>query len=439
MRSASKQFLRCGCLSVASLTAFVQVALAVLLISPCVVFCATWEPVGPEGGHFIFSTTNTANADEIIAITSRFSPSNVYKSTDGGASWSQIGQIPVTDISDVSAFNFSTLYAIADSRCFHSTDGGMTWSETGLPSSSESTYCIYAHPTDSTIVYAAGCHRTSQGTYTMVFFKSTDGGQSWSASQFFTFEHIIYPYDMAISNSNPSVIYVCGRKETGGNYFGFLFTTSDDGNTWTDISSTVERNPHRIFRSVAVDPTDDGKVYVGGYYFYRGTKTGPDATLSWTRNPIPFVPFSVYSIGIDPVDPSRLYIGMHEGLAVSSNYGVSWTLRNDTVKRSVGHIAIAPADHSKVYVSSYNGLYKSQDFGSGWNAAHEGIYASCINAMDVDPWMILVQSRGYLMSYGRWENFAWEDVVTPESCGTVCDILIHPDNPDVVLVLEGYG
>lgn len=439
MRRISSRFLQCGRISCVSFTALVSVSLLVLLIFPSATFCATWEPVGPEGGHFIFSMTNPANADEIMAITSRFSPSNVYKSADGGASWSKIGQIPVSDISDVSAFNFSTLYAIADSQCFYSTDGGMNWFEADLPSSSESTYSICAHPKDSTVVYAAGCNRTSEGAYTMVFFKSTDGGQSWSASQFFTFEHIIYPYDMAISNSNPSVIYICGRKETGGNYFGFLFTTQDDGNTWTDISSAVERNPHRVFRSVAVDPTDDGKVYAGGYSFYRGTKTESDSNLSWTRNPIPFVPFSIYSIGIDPVDPSRIYIGLHEGLAVSTNYGVSWTLRNDTVKRSVGHIAIAPADHSKVYVSSYNGFYKSQDFGLSWNAAHEGIYASTINAMDVDPRMILIQSRGYLMSHGRWGNFAWEDVMTPESCGTVCDILIHPDNPNVVLVLEGYG
>jgi hypothetical protein len=43
------------------------------------------------------------------------------------------------------------------------------------------------------------------------------------------------------------------------------------------------------------------------------------------------------------------------------------------------------------------------------------------------------------MSYGKRRNFDWEDVVTPESCGTVCDILINPDNPNIVLALERFG
>jgi len=404
-----------------------------------VTFCAAWELVGPEGGQFIFSMTNPANADEITAITSSPSPSNVYKSADGGASWSKIGEIPYPDVNDVSAFDFSTLYAITSSSCYRSTDGGMNWTEARLPSSSGWAYCICAHPTDSRIVYAGGRYRTSQGTYTMVFFKSTDGGQSWSAWQFFSFEGFT-PYDMAISNSNPSVIYIAGRKEGGNSlYSGFLLTTSDGGNTWTDISSAVERNPRLVFYSVAVDPTDDGKVYVGGNYFYRGTKTGRDSDLSWTHSPNPFLPFRVNSISIDPVDPSRIYIGLDESLATSTNYGVSWNLRNNTVKSKVGHIAIAPADPSKVYVSSHTGFYKSLNFGSSWDTAHDGIYVASINAMDVDPRMILVQNGGFLMSYGRGRNVGWEHIVTPESCGTVSDILINPDNPNTVLVIEGFG
>ncbi|MHC4298163.1 MAG: WD40/YVTN/BNR-like repeat-containing protein [Planctomycetota bacterium] len=342
--------------------------------------------------------TNPSNADEIIAITSSPSPSNVYKSADGGATWSRIGQIPDPCVVDVSAFDFSTLYAISGKYCCRSTDGGINWTQAALPASSDRAFCVCAHPADSSIVYAAGHHRTPQGTQAMVFLKSTDGGESWSASQFFTFDRV-FPYDMAVSNTNPSCIYVAGRKELGGNYFGAMFATSDGGNTWTDISRAVERNPRLVFRAVAVDPTDDGKVYVGGQVFYRGVKTGAESDLSWTRSPIPFRPFYIRSIGIDPVDPSRIYAGMLESLATSSDYGVSWTLRDETVKRRVTHIAVAPAEPSGVFASCLTGFYKSQDFGSSWDPAHNGILALSINAMDVDRRMILVQSRGYLMSY----------------------------------------
>jgi photosystem II stability/assembly factor-like uncharacterized protein len=433
MRRASIHFLQYGGIRSVSFTNFILMVVLCLLIFPSATFCATWEPIGPEGGHFIFSMTNPANTNEITAITESPSPSNVYRSNDGGVTWIKISEIPMSYINDISAFNFSTLYAITNSRCFYTTDGGITWSESRLLSSSGRADCICAHPTDSRIVYAAG-YSDDNNTYNMVFFKSTDGGQTWNASQFFSFERFC-PLDMAISNNNPNVLYIAGRKGHDSD-LPALFTTSDGGNTWTDISSAVERNRHIAFRSVVIDPTDDRKVYVGGTYFYQGTKAETDSDLSWIRSPVPHV---IYTIGIDPVDPSRIYIGMSEGLAISTNYGLSWSLRNNTVKRKVEHIAIDPVDPSKVYVSSYTGFYKSQNFGSSWEPAHDGIYALSINAMDVDPRMILIQTRGYLMAYGRRRTTIWEDVVTPESCGTVSDILINPDNPNTVIVIEGYG
>ncbi|MFC1637290.1 WD40/YVTN/BNR-like repeat-containing protein, partial [Planctomycetota bacterium] len=245
-----------------------------------------------------------------------------------------------------------------------------------------------------------------------------------------------YPYDMAISKSNPSVMYISGYKQVDNQYFAALLTTSDGGNTWTDISNAVETESYLIFTSVVIDPTDDGKVYVGGDYFYRGTKTGRDPDLSWTRSRTTYY---IYSIGIDPVEPSRIYLGLYESIATSMDSGRSWNIQNNTIKRSADHIAVAPADPSKVYVSCYAGFYKSSDFGTNWDTSHEGIYAARINAMAVDPRLILVQNSGYLMSFGRGRNNIWEDVVTPPSCGEVCDILINPDNPNTVLILEGYG
>jgi hypothetical protein len=103
------------------------------------------------------------------------------------------------------------------------------------------------------------------------------------------------------------------------------------------------------------------------------------------------------------------------------------------------HIAVAPADSFKAYVSTSAGFYKSPDCGANWNTAHAGIAAASINALAADPAMLLAHNRGYLMVYGRGRRTIWQDVVTPESCGEVCDILIDPDNPDRVLILEGYG
>jgi len=409
-----------------------------LMMSPSVAFCDSWQPIGPEGGNFIFSMTNPMNANEVTAITTSPSPSNVYRSTDAGASWSKIGEIPYSYIYDVSAFDFSTLYAISSSRCYRSTDGGVSWTTASMPSSTGWPYCVCADPADSSKVYAAGYiydYQIYPYTYSMVFFKSTDGGLNWSASLFFEFDSF-YPYDMAISESNPSVMYVSGYKQVNKESFGVLLQTSDGGNTWTDISSSVDTERYNYFQSVAIDPTDENKVYVGGAYFYRSTREGRGNELSWVRNA---TRFNAYSIGIDPVEPARIYAAGYESVSVSTDYGQTWTIHGGCIRRSGQHIEVAPADPSKIYVSSYAGFYKSPDSGITWGSAYEGIYGARIAALAAAPSTLIVQNSGFLMAYKIVRTAEWQEVVTPQSCGEVCDILIDPDNPDTVLILEGSG
>jgi len=414
-----------------------------VLTLPSVAFCDSWQPIGPEGGNFIFSMTNSVNVNEVTAITTSPSPSNVYRSTDGGISWSKIGEIPSSYISDVTAYNFSNIYAISGSRCYRSTDGGINWTEARLPSSAGSAYRICADPTDSSKVYAAGLTSDYQSypyTYSMVFFKSTDAGVNWSASSFFSFDYF-YPQDMAICRSNPNVIYIAGIKEVVTNnrynYYGALFYSSDAGESWTDVSDSVDSEGSTYFDSVAIDPTDENKVYVGGNVFYRSIREGRGQDLSWVRSS---VRFGSYTINIDPVDPSRIYAGGYQSVSISTDFGQSWTTRIDCIRNLAQHVAISPADHSKVYIASYAGLYKSTDSGANWDSAHNGVYAARIAALAVAPSTIIVQNSGFLMAYSRrGRTTDWHDLVTPQSCGEVCDILINPDNSDIVLILEGYG
>jgi photosystem II stability/assembly factor-like uncharacterized protein len=407
-----------------------------LLALPSLAFCASWEPIGPDGGSFIFSVTNPANANEVTAITTSPSPSYVWRSTDAGTTWTKIGEIPYSYISDVSAFDFSTLYAISSSRCYRSTDGGATWTESRLPSNAGWAYNVCVDPTDGSKVYAAGYeYISSDQIERLAFFKSTDGGLSWSASSCFNFDYF-GPQDMAISKSNPNVIYVAGYKAVGLYSYGALLKSSDAGNTWTDISSSVDSERYNYFYAVAVDPTDADKVYVGGSYFYRTARTPRGTELTWTRSPTPLF---IYTIGIDPVEPSRIYIGGYQSVGVSTDYGQSWTLHPNCVKSAAMHVQAAFANPSTVYVSTYAGFYKSPDLGTTWTPAHQGIRAAMIPALAVAPSTVLIQSNSYLMAHNRDADGAWQYVVTPESCGVVCDILINPSDPDIVLILEDYG
>ena len=313
-----------------------------LTMLPSVAIYASWEPIGPEGGNFIFSVTNPTDANEVTAITTSPSPSNVYRSTDAGANWSKIGEIPYDSINDVSTFDFLTLYAISSSCCYRSTDGGAAWTEVFLPSSAGWALCVCVDPTDSSKVYIAGTKYDSfDRTEKLAFFKSTDAGMSWSASYFFAFDYF-YVSDMAVSESEPCVIYIAGFKQIGSDNYGALLRSLDGGDSWADISRFVDTESSEDFRSVAIDPTDEDKVYVGGYYFYRSLRSDYSRELSWTRSPTQI--HMIYSICIDPAEPSGIYIAGNETVGVSTNYGQSWTMHNDCVKGSANHIDVAPAN-----------------------------------------------------------------------------------------------
>jgi photosystem II stability/assembly factor-like uncharacterized protein len=364
---------------------------------------------------------------------------------DGGASWGQIGEIPTGFyvLNDMSAFDSSKLFAITSYGCHRSTDGGTNWSYAPFPSASGYAYRVRVDPTNSNKVYAVGRkYNSSNGRYSMAFFKSANGGSFWTAGAFFNFEYF-YPYDMAISRTNPDIIYVAGYKEelVGFNYYlyGTLLKSSDAGDNWADISSSVETEDRQYFYSVAVDPTNADRVYVGGFYFYRSERKGRGLAWSWTRSPAPLY---AYSIDIDPVEPSRIYIASYNTVGVSTDYGQSWTTHDKSIEGRGISVDVAPADPSTIYVSTDSGLVKSSDSGNTWNFAHEGIHTTTITALAVapsQPKTVLVEydGVGLMGSYDNGDN--WHYLGYFVGCGNVCDILVNPLNENSVLALEGAG
>lgn len=432
-----------------------------LLAIPSASLCASWEPIGPSGGYFLGSVTNPQDASQVTVITN--GPANVYRSMDDGVSWSRIGEIPVSYyvLNDMSAFDFSVLYAVTSSRCYRSTDGGVSWSFSAFPSSSGSAYRLCVDPADSSKVYAAGIkYDPLSRKYSMAFFKSTNGGRSWTAGEFFPFDYF-YPSDMTISKSDPSVLYIAGYKEAFVvpyyYLYGALYKSSDSGESWTDISESVESESDHIFYSVAIDPADVDKVYVGGYSYdgsyhyqlYQTVRTGRGRTVSWARTDMQIC---TTSIGIDPFEPAKVYAAGFEvvdaagvlaySVATSTDYGQSWAVHENCLKNPGTHIEVAPAAPSTVYVSTYTGLFKSSDSGNNWESAHEGIHAITIPALAVAPSRpatVLVEYSGcgIMGSYNSGDG--WDYLGYFLGCGNVCDILINPLNENEVLTLEGPG
>jgi hypothetical protein len=107
-------------------------------------------------------------------------------------------------------------------------------------------------------------------------------------------------------------------------YFGGggdgLWKSTDYGNTWTKINSSIGYVPMGYV--MAVMPGTPTKIVVAGY---RAIHESSDGGNTFTDTSFDF-PDSLYSIQIDPYDPTHLISGLHEvdGIVESNDSGHSW-------------------------------------------------------------------------------------------------------------------
>jgi photosystem II stability/assembly factor-like uncharacterized protein len=171
----------------------------------------------------------------------------VYKSTDGGASWTAANAgLPAglygayVQALAMDAQNPQTLYAAAlfapGSGVFKSTDGGVSWTGTGLQARAVG---LAVDPLNSSTVYAA--------TSTTVF-QSLDGGASWKDLSPVASGSV---YSVAVNPANSAVIYVGAD--------GGVVTSTDGGASWAMLAGSPV---HSLV--LVLDGRSPDTLYAGG-------------------------------------------------------------------------------------------------------------------------------------------------------------------------------
>ena len=299
----------------------------------------------------------------------------IWKSTDGGVSWSVVNDFMasiaitsiVADPRTTNNVNTTVLYAStgegfynADSLrgygIFKSTDGGTTWSH--LPSSSPAL--------DSDWYYTNRLAINSAGVIIAVtrnngIFTSNDDGNSWSKSAPGT-----YMEDVKFNPTDDTNAIV-------GSLGGNCYYTTDSGTTWT-ASNIV--NATAIWISGRVElayATDTNKVYASVDNNSGEIYSSEDGGITWTYLSTPShlgnQGWYDNTIWVDPTDSSHLVIGGLD-LHRSNDGGVTWT-RISTWYYSSSihadhHMIIHHPDYDGstnkvVYFSNDGGIYKTED------------------------------------------------------------------------------
>lgn len=350
----------------------------------------------------------------------------VFKTTDGGATWTpaglgatrRIGALAVdpTDGDRVFAAAGGDWFARGTARgIYRTTDGGATWQQVLFVADDTGGIDVEIDPADPDRVFAAMWERSAEGDRWTIggpdsgVWRSLDGGDTWSRLSNGLPSAPMGRIGLAIAPSDPNVVFALVIDPNG--LFMGLYRSLDGGDTWArrDGSSVADwfGSFGYYFGQVRVDPSDADTVYLMDIRLLRSTNGGktvrnvtnvvhidyhdlvadgsgrlvaatdggvwisPDDGSSWTRSDLPTT--QIYDLAIDATDPSRRLIGTQDNGTQRTTTGSAgdWAevLFDDGM-----HCEIDPTDPDRVYASTqYGGFRRSTDGGDTFTPATDGI------------------------------------------------------------------
>ncbi|QOJ00120.1 MAG: hypothetical protein HRU70_06315 [Phycisphaeraceae bacterium] len=281
------------------------------------------------------------NPETVYAATGEYqtgsSGDGVFRSTDGGATWTRVAtRLQVDGQASglvVDPTNSNIIHVTTSAGYSRTTNGGATWSRRIAANCS----ALRLHPTNPSIVYVA---RNGNGLY-----RSTDAGLNFSrVAGLPTSGYGRVVFD--ISGSNPNVLYVALLN---GGSSATLYKTTDAGATWTTLAGAANFcSPQCWYDAyVAVDPTDENVVYVGG------------------------------------VDPRYATAGVLK----STNGGTTWTEISNAggTQLHPDHHAMAFGPNGVIWEANDGGIYRSTNGGASWVNVNTTLGVAQLYDIEVHP------------------------------------------------------
>lgn len=388
------------------LLAALMLALAVTAVdaqdpatTPELVGALRWRNIGPANMTGRIASIDALNTDHRVVLVGSAS-GGVFLSNNAGVTWD-----PIFDAADGAGSIGAAVLFQADpgviwvgtgeaanrnstgwgDGLWRTTDGGATWSHLGLAETGHIAE-IATHPTDPDIAYVAAPGHLWGYSGERGLYKTTDGGATWvklvnglpDDGKTGATEIIMDPRD-------PNTLYTGfyhrlrqpATMQSGGEQGG-MFKSTDGGASWKRLTAglptetgmidiAIHRTNPRIV--VAAVEADDDIPYFdedggsddtpgGGIYISR------DAGATWRWSLRTNVrPFYHGQVDIDPLDPDRIYSVGRE-FKVTKDGGATWINRWWGGGGDDHDFWIAPYDGSIWYTATDQGAYLTVDDGA---------------------------------------------------------------------------
>lgn len=418
----------------------------------CGSFCG---PVGPDGyyggGARIGGlTVHPTNGQVLLAAVALLFQDGVYRSTDGGNSWTRVlsgnpGNSVIFDPTNgnIAYASLGAPFNGGTEGVFRSTNSGQTWATangTGgnvLNLTNAGRIVLGMASSSTTTLYAGISDVTTGGLHG--FFKTTDGGTNWSqlaSTPDYCTPQCWYDNVVAVQPTNPNVVFA------GGAFTTTLVRTTDGGTSWATLQSAqnfgfLHADMHALTFANAntLYLGNDG----GAYVTTQITASNPSFTaLNSTLGLTQFFP----GLSIHPTNASIALGGTQDNGTVLYSGALTW---NDVVCGDGGYTAIdfntpstmfAACQQFNIFKSTSNGTFGT------WNAALNGINTG--DRIDFIPPLVMDPSNPQKLYFGTHRVYQTTNgasnwtAISPDLTGgdpffgVLTTIAVAPNNPNTV-------
>jgi photosystem II stability/assembly factor-like uncharacterized protein len=287
----------------------------------------------------------------------------VYRTKDGGESWTRMGLEQTERIAQVavSSKQRDTVFVCATGALFHdhaergvfrTRDGGQTWEKVLYVAPDTGCADLALDPQDPAVVYASMWQFRrrpdffSSGGPRSGLYKSSDGGSTWKAVRSGLPAGDLGRIALAVAASKAEVVYatVEARKTA-------LYRSNDRGETWSWVgdASTVTSRPF-YFSRLVIDPSNPERVYKPAFSAAVSDDGGRTfATLGGDGVFGPSYHGDVHALWVNPKNPEQLVIGTDGGVYVSYDRGRAWRFVGDLPLSQFYHVSTDMAWPYNVY------------------------------------------------------------------------------------------
>jgi photosystem II stability/assembly factor-like uncharacterized protein len=360
---------------------------------------------------------------------------SLYKSVDGGNSWTVINKFLYSIYSvTIDPANSYTIYLGLAGKVYKSSDGGLSWkaASNGLQNSSSSKYIVVLNSNKAIYALEKGYYNlpTMYPTFFNIY-KSTDEGASWKKINISSVNSFV------LDPKNLNIIYA---SLSGGYYTSLstgIYKSTDGGNSWNLINNMNAS-------SLAINPLSTNVLFaVANNGIFKSTDSG----ISWIQ--ISYIKSSGNTwISIDPQNTSTVYFeSLYDGIYKSPDSGSTWTKLSNL---SANSITFDTNNTDTIYGIYGSSIFKSIDGGSSWKemgnvSLLHNLYTGSFYSLALNPenpnvifagaWLYGSGGEGFYKSIDAGNS--WSRIVGID--GSITCIGIDPLNSNTIYAGTSYS